>query len=68
MESKKVCRHWDGEEETPREKQNEREREKERGEQTKAMGRFFASARRAWPATAAEVVKRLVLTTSAACC
>ena len=27
--------------------------------------RLFASARRTWPATAAEVVKRLVLTTSA---
>ena len=58
LKSKKVCRQWDGEEET------ERERERDN---TKKRRRLFASARRAWPATAAEVVKRLVLTTSAGC-
>ena len=56
---RKACRQWDGEEEK-REREKEREREREN-----IKNRLLASARRAWPATAAEVVKRLVLTTSA---
>ena len=61
LKSKKVCRQWDGDEET------ETEIERERRGKPEKRRRLFASARRAWPATAAEVVKRLVLTTSASC-
>ena len=45
----------------------DRDRNRERRGKTKKRRRLFASARRAWPAAAAEVVKRLVLTTSANC-
>ena len=62
----RVGRQEEKEREREREKNRQKERERDRERESKRR-RLFASAKRTWPATAAEVVKRLVLTTSANC-